>query len=75
MELNNIIFAFFLLSFGYLFSKYFLLIFTKYKFDLLVDNQFSKPQAFHKSSTYRLGGIIIFILLLVVFLYFVAMMK
>tara|TARA_Y100000590_G_scaffold174245_1_gene199268 strand:- start:556 stop:1611 length:1056 start_codon:yes stop_codon:yes gene_type:complete len=69
MELNNIIFAFFLLSFGYLFSKYFLLIFTKYKFDLLVDNQFSKPQAFHKSSTYRLGGIIIFILLLVVFLY------
>ena len=69
MELNNIIFSFLLLFFGYLFSKYFLLIFKKVKPDLLIDNQFQKPQAFHKNPTYRIGGLIIFSLLILVFLY------
>ena len=61
MELNNIIFAFLLLIFGYLFSKYFLSIFEKSKSNLLLDNQFRKPQAFHEFPTNKLGGITIFI--------------
>ena len=69
MELNNIIFSLFLIFFGYFFSKYLLLIFKKSKSNLLADNQFQKPQAFHDNSTYRLGGIIIFSLLILVFLY------
>ena len=69
MELNNIIFSLFLIFFGYFFSKYLLTIFKKSKSNLLADNQFQKPQAFHENSTYRLGGIIIFSLLILVFLY------
>ena len=69
MELNNIIFSLFLIFFGYFFSKYLLLIFKKSKSNLLADNQFQKPQAFHENSIYRLGGIIIFSLLVLVFLY------
>jgi len=69
MELNNIIFSFLLLFLGYFFSKYFLLILKESKSNLLFDNQFKKPQAFHEDSTYRLGGVIIFSLLILVFLY------
>ena len=69
MELNNIIFSLFLIFFGYFFCKYILLIFKKSKTNLLADDQFQKPQAFHENSTYRLGGIIIFSLLVLVFLY------
>ena len=69
MELNNIIFSLLLIFFGYFFSKYLLLIFKKSKTNLLTDNQFHKPQAFHENSTYRLGGVIIFSLLALVFLY------
>jgi len=69
MELNNIIFSLFLIFFGYFFSKYLLLIFKKSKSNLLAENQFHKPQAFHENSTYRLGGTIIFSLLVLVFLY------
>ena len=69
MELNNIIFSLFLIFFGYFFSKYLLLIFKKSKSNLLTDNQFKKIQAFHENSTYRLGGVIIFFLLVLVFLY------
>ena len=49
--------------------KYILLIFKKSKYDFLRDNQFYKPQAFHKESTYRLGGVTIFSFLILVFLY------
>ena len=69
MELNNIVFSFILLFFGYFVSKYFLLFLSRSKSNFLTDDQFKKPQAFHESSTYRLGGIIIFILLIIVFLY------
>ena len=69
MELNNIIFSLFLIFFGYFFSQYLLLILKKSKSNLLVDNQFQKIQAFHENSTYRLGGVIIFSLLILVFLY------
>ena len=69
VELNNIIFSFLLLFFVYFTGKYLLYVFNKSKVDLLVDNQFDKPQAFHENSTYRLGGTIIFSSLVVVFLY------
>ena len=69
MELNNIIFSLFLIFFGYFFIKYLLLIFKKSKTNLLIDNQFQKPQAFHENSTYRLGGLLLFSLLALVFLY------
>ena len=69
MELNNIIFSFLLLFFTYFFNKYFLLILKKSKFNLLFDNQFNKPQAFHENPTYRLGGVTIFTSLILVFLY------
>ena len=69
MELNNIIFSFVLLFLGYFFNKYFLTIFQKSKFNLLADDKFQKPQAFHENSTYRLGGVTIFSLLILVFLY------
>ena len=69
MELNNIIFSLFLIFFSYFFSKYLLLIFEKSKSNLLADNQFKKIQAFHENSTYRLGGVIIFSSLTLVFLY------
>ena len=69
MELNNIIFSFFLIFFGYFFIKYLLLILQKSKSNFLADNQFNKPQAFHEKTTYRLGGLVIFSLLVLVYLY------
>ena len=69
MELNNIIFSFLLLFFGYFVNKYLLMISNKSRFSVLADDQFKKPQAFHNNSTYRLGGITFFFLLLLVFLY------
>ena len=69
MQLNNIIFSFLLLLFVYSITKYFLHFFNKSKINLLNDNQFNKPQAFHEIPTYRLGGSIIFLSLIVVFLY------
>ena len=55
MELNNILFSFLFLIFGYFFNKHFLLIVKKYNWILISDNQFKKPQAFHLDSTPRIG--------------------
>ena len=68
MELSNIIFLFFLLFSGYLFN-FLLLNFKRRNFDFLLDNQFNKPQAFHDQSTYRVGGLLIYLLLVFTFLY------
>ena len=70
MELNNIIFSLLLLLFCFIINKYSLLLLTKKKSNLLIDNQFTKPQAFHEYSTYRLGGILFFLSLIIVFFYF-----
>ena len=69
MELNNIIFSLLLLLFCFFINKYFLLLLIKAKSPLLNDNQFTKPQAFHEYSTYRLGGTIFYLSLIIVFLY------
>ena len=69
MELNNIIFVFLLLIFSFSINKYFLLFFNKKKINLFFDNEYEKPQAFHKKSTYRIGGISIYLSLSLVFIY------
>ena len=69
MELNNIIFSFLLPIFVFLISKYLLHVFNSKKINILNDDEFNKPQAFHENSTFRLGGLIIFLSLSVVFLY------
>ena len=56
--------AFFLILFGLLFYNYGFLILNKYNPKFLIDDQFNKPQAFHENSTYRMGGTIIFLLIL-----------
>ena len=69
MESNKILFTIFLFFFSFIINKYFLSVSKKNKFNLLKDNQFKKPQAFHLSPTYTLGGITIYISLILVFVY------
>ena len=69
MELNNIFFLILLGLIGYLLNKYLLLNLKKFNIDFLLDNQFNKPQAFHGQSTYRTGGILIFTLIVLSFLF------
>ena len=69
MESSKILFTFFFIFFSFIINKYFLSISKKNKFNLLKDNQFQKPQAFHLNPTFRLGGITIFFSLILVFLY------
>ena len=69
MDLNSIIFSLFIIFFGYYLNKGTLFYFNKNKINLLIDNKFKKPQAFHEVSTYRLGGVIIYLLLVLVLIY------
>ena len=69
MELNNILFSFLFLFFGYFLNKYLLFILKKNKTNFLIDDHFKKPQAFHKNPTPRTGGILIFFLSNTIFLY------
>ena len=69
MELNNIVFPILLGLVGYLFNKYLLSNLKKFNIDFLLDNQFNKPQAFHGKSTYRTGGILIYTLIVLSFLF------
>ncbi len=69
MELNNIVFPVLLLIFSYFLNKYILNIFYKSKYKLLADSDYNKPQGFHERTTYRLGGISIFLSLSITFLY------
>ena len=70
MDLNNLILIFFLIGFGLFFYKYFLLIINKYKPKLLIDDQFTKPQAFHETPISTAGGVCIFFSLLIVYFNF-----
>ena len=70
MDSNNLILIFSLIGFGLFFYNYLLLILNKYKPKLLVDDQFTKPQAFHETPISRAGGICIFFSLLIVYLNF-----
>ena len=70
MDINNLILIFFLISFGTLFYKYFILIISKYSSKLLIDDQLKKPQAFHVKPTPIVGGMGIFFSFIIVHLYF-----
>ena len=69
MDLNNLIIFFILICFGLLFYKYFALFLKKYNPKLLVDDQFKKPQSFHKLPISTLGGAGIFLSFLILNLY------
>ena len=70
MDSNNLIFIFFLIIFNIFFYKYFLIILKKISPELLVDNQFKKPQAFHEFSISTSGGTLIFFSFLILCLFF-----
>ena len=72
MELSNITFTVFLLIISFFINKYILLVLNRGKHNLLCDNNFNKPQAFHTVATYRIGGISIFcfLTLSLTYLYF-----
>ena len=71
MDLNNLILFFFLIGFSIFFYKYFLAILHKYNPGLLIDDQFTKPQAFHEFATSIAGGLgIFFSLLIIIFNFF-----
>jgi len=69
MDLNNLIFSFILISFGFLFYKSFLIVSKKYNLKLLIDNELEKPQAFHKFPVPTAGGLGIFFSFLILCLY------
>ena len=67
MDLNDLILIFSIVGFGLFFYKYLLFILNKHNSTLLVDDQFTKPQAFHESPISSAGGICIFLSLLIVY--------
>jgi len=70
MDLNNLILFFALIGFNLFFYKYLSLIINRYKPQLLIDNQFTKPQAFHESPISTVGGVGIFFSMLIVYFNF-----
>ena len=69
MDLNSLIFFFCLITFALFFYKYFNVFLKKYSSDLLIDNEFKKPQAFHEFPVSISGGIGIFFSFLILCFY------
>ena len=69
MVSNNLLFFFALILFSFFLNKYSFLILKKINLKLLIDDQFEKPQAFHKSPIPLLGGVSIFLSFSLVYLY------
>ena len=69
MDLNNLFFLLLLVSFSLFFYKYFLLLLKKYNLKLLIDEEFTKPQAFHDLPVSTSGGVGIFFSFLILCLY------
>jgi len=70
MDSNNFILFFSLIGFNLFFYKYLLLIINKHNPKLLIDDQFTKPQAFHELPISIAGGTCIFFSLFIVYFYF-----
>ena len=70
MDLNNLILFFCLIVFGIFFYKFFLSIVNKYNPKFLIDDQYDKPQAFHKSPMSVAGGMGIFFSFLIIYFNF-----
>ena len=75
MDLNNFILIILLIIFSLAFYNYFLPILKKINPKFLIDNQFTKPQAFHDYPISTAGGLCIFISLLIVYFYFILFNK
>tara|TARA_B100000029_G_scaffold512920_2_gene610907 strand:- start:556 stop:1611 length:1056 start_codon:yes stop_codon:yes gene_type:complete len=69
MEQNNLILISLLVFFNLFFYKYFLVIINKFKRNLLVDNQFKKPQAFHEFPVSTSGGLGLYFSFLILYFY------
>ena len=69
MDLNNISFFLILIFLSYFFNKYLPIILNGFNSNLLKDNQFIKPQAFHEIPVSITGGLGIFFSFLIVYLY------
>jgi UDP-N-acetylmuramyl pentapeptide phosphotransferase/UDP-N-acetylglucosamine-1-phosphate transferase len=70
MDLNNFSLFFLLIIFALFFNKYFPLTIYKFKLKILIDDEFKKPQAFHKYPVSTSGGISIFFSFLILCFYF-----
>ena len=70
MDIKILVISFFLISFGIFFYKYFPILLSKYNSKIFIDDQLTKPQAFHTSPTPIIGGIGIFFSLLIIYFYF-----
>ena len=66
MGLNNLILILILISFTIFFYRFFVPLLNRYNTKLLVDDQFSKPQAFHEKAISTSGGLYIFSSFLIV---------
>jgi len=69
MDLNNFLLLFFLVIFALFFYKYFPIFIYKHNSEILVDNEFKKPQAFHDLPVSTSGGIGLFTSFLIACLY------
>ena len=69
MDLNNISFFLILIFLSYFFNKYLPIILNGFNSNLLKDNEFIKPQAFHEIPVSITGGVGIFFSFLIVYLY------
>ena len=70
MNIEILIVSFFLISFGVFFYKYFPWLIIKNNSKFFIDDQLTKPQAFHTSPTPVIGGIGIFFSLIIIYFYF-----
>jgi UDP-GlcNAc:undecaprenyl-phosphate/decaprenyl-phosphate GlcNAc-1-phosphate transferase len=70
MDLINLFLVFLLIAFGALFFKFLPLVLEKFKVKAIIDDQLAKPQAFHTSPIPMIGGIGIFLSLLIIYFYF-----
>ena len=70
MELNNLILTIILILFTIFFYRIFIFFLNQRNPRLLVDDQFSKPQAFHEKPISTSGGLYIFFSFLIIFFNF-----
>ena len=66
MDLNSIILILLLVGFSLLFYRYLIPIIYNIRPQFLIDNQYTKPQAFHDKPTSIAGGVCIYISFLIV---------
>ena len=69
MDLSNLFILIFLVVFSLLLYRNILPALKKYDANFLIDNEFNKPQSFHKAPTSTAGGLVLFFSFLIIFFY------